>query len=287
MIERAGASARELKLGEIDVQEGRLSAGSLQKLEGRILFFSPGSVKFDFPTADRMAGGAFSSPIPARYRGNRQTRSNNPGPTGVYRVGECMLEAQTIDLRTPDELLVRRARSGEPAACSELFQRHRNGAYRLAYRHLGNEQDALDVVQESMIKAFSALGDFDGRSGFRTWLMKIVTHTAMDWGRRRQRRLTVSIGNGFTTDDPEGGIEPRHEDDPARGVHQEDMRQILDQALDRLSPTLRATFVLYAESGMSYKEIAEAQGIPLGTVMSRIHAAREKLQADPELDRLL
>src|SRR5579875_2196768 len=110
-----------------------------------------------------------------------------------------MLEALTTGVSTPDETLVRRAREGYQGAYAELFQRHRNDAYRLAYRQLGNDQDALDVVQESMIKAFAALEDFDGRSGFRTWLLKIVVNTALDWGRQRRRRP------GFTTyDAPDG-----------------------------------------------------------------------------------
>lgn len=195
-----------------------------------------------------------------------------------------MFEAPRTGLQTTDELLVRRARGGEHAACAELFRRHRDDAYRLAYRHLGNEQDALDVVQEGMIKAFAALGDFDGRSGFRTWLMKIVVNTALDWGRRRKRRPSVQIGEGSggRTEIPE----PSAEIDPSHGLHQQDLRRALDRALDRLSPTLRTTFVLFAESGMSYKEIAEIEEIPVGTVMSRIHAAREKLQADLDWERL-
>src|SRR5262245_24355209 len=110
--------------------------------------------------------------------------------------GESMLEALTIGVQTPDELLVARAREGYGPAREELFHRHRNDSYRVAYRLLGHEQDALDVVQEAMLKAFSALGDFDGRSGFRTWLLKIVTNTALDWGRRRKRRPSVPIGGG-------------------------------------------------------------------------------------------
>ena len=98
-----------------------------------------------------------------------------------------MLEALT-DVQTPDETLVGRARAGDCSAREELFQRHRGESYRYAYRLLGHEQDALDVVQEAMLKAFSALRDFDGRSGFRTWLLRIVTNTAYDWGRRRKRR---------------------------------------------------------------------------------------------------
>lgn len=193
-----------------------------------------------------------------------------------------MLDAPTIDVQTPDELLVRRAREGDGPAREELFLRYRNDAYWGAYRFLGHEQDALDVVQESLLKAFSALGDFDGRSGFRTWLLRIVTNTSLDWRRCRKRRPSLQIGDG----DPDDGREATAEDDPARRMHQQDLRDALDKALNRLTPTLRKTFVLYAEVGMSYKEIAETENVPIGTVMSRIHAAREKLQADLDWDRL-
>jgi RNA polymerase sigma-70 factor (ECF subfamily) len=192
-----------------------------------------------------------------------------------------MPEAPTTGVETPDELLVRRAREGDGAACAELFHRHRGDSYRLAYRQLGNEQDALDVVQEAMIKAFAALGDFDGRSGFKTWLLRIVQNTALDWGRRRKRRPSFQMGDGMSN-----GHEPNAPDDPGRRIHQQDLRRALNEALDRLSPTIRTTFVLFAESGMSYKDIAETQGVPIGTVMSRIYAARAKLQADLDWDRL-
>jgi RNA polymerase sigma-70 factor, ECF subfamily len=192
-----------------------------------------------------------------------------------------MLEAPTTGVQTPDELLVRRAREGDGAACAELFHRHRGDSYRLAYRQLGNEQDAQDVVQEAMIKAFAALDDFDGRSGFRTWLLRIVQNTALDWGRRRKRRPSFQMGDGMNN-----GHEPNAPDDPGRRIHQQDLRRALNEALDRLSPKIRTTFVLHVESGMSYKDIADTQGIPIGTVMSRIHAAREKLQADLDWNRL-
>jgi RNA polymerase sigma-70 factor, ECF subfamily len=191
-----------------------------------------------------------------------------------------MLEALT-DLQMTDEALVRLAREGDGSACEELFRRHRNDAYRLADRLLGNEQDALDVVQEAMLKAFSALKDFDGRSGFRTWLLRIVQNAAFDWGRRRKRRREFRVG-----DDEGNDHEPAIEDDPGRRLRQQDLRQALDQALNHLSPTIRTTFVLFAELDLSYKEIAEVQNVPIGTVMSRIHAAREKLQAELDWDKL-
>jgi RNA polymerase sigma-70 factor, ECF subfamily len=191
-----------------------------------------------------------------------------------------MLEVLT-SVQTPDEALVPRARAGDNAAREELFDRHRADSYRVAYRLLGHEEDALDVVQESMLKAFSALNDFDGRSGFRTWLLRIVTNTALDWGRRRKRRPSGRGGDG-----DDSRWEPITSDDPAHRLHQQDLRLALDQALSSLTPTIRTTFVLFAELGLSYKEIAATQDVPIGTVMSRIHAAREKLQAALDWDKL-
>jgi RNA polymerase sigma-70 factor, ECF subfamily len=190
-----------------------------------------------------------------------------------------MIETLT-DVQTRDETLVSRALAGDCSAREELFQRHRGEAYRYAYRLLGHEQDALDVVQEAMLKAFSALGDFDGRSGFRTWLLRIVINTAYDWGRRRKRKPGARGG------DESSAYEPASDDDPARRLNQQDLRRQLDQALGRLSSTLRETFILFAELGLSYKEIAETQNVPIGTVMSRIHSAREKLQADLDWEKL-
>jgi RNA polymerase sigma-70 factor (ECF subfamily) len=191
-----------------------------------------------------------------------------------------MPEAPNGEL-TPDEILVQRSRGGDGAAREELFRRHFGVAYRVAYRLLGHEQDARDAVQDGFLKAVMHLDDFDGRSAFRTWLMVIVNNAALDAGRRRGRRSTRSLN-----DSEPWGTEPMREDDPARGLHREDLRRSLDAALDRLSPPVRSAFVLFAEAGLSYKEIAAAQNIKLGTVMSRIFAARQKLQGLIDLDRI-
>ncbi|MDG3007408.1 RNA polymerase sigma factor [Paludisphaera mucosa] len=188
-----------------------------------------------------------------------------------------MLDAPTV-ASIPDEVLVQRARGRDLAAREELFLRHRDDAYRTAYRLLGDEADALDAVQESLLKAFSRLDEFDGRGGFRFWLLRIVVNTALDQGRRRKRRKFVTLEGDPTSPSPD--------DDPARGLQRQDLRRTLDEALGRLSPTLRATFVMFAEAGLSYKEIAEAQDVPIGTVMSRINAARRKLQEMLDWDRL-
>jgi RNA polymerase sigma-70 factor (ECF subfamily) len=191
-----------------------------------------------------------------------------------------MLDALT-SVQTPDEILVERARAHDPEAREELFQRYRNDGYRVAFRLLGNEQDALDVVQEALLKAFSGLAEFDGRSGFRCWFLRITTNTALDWGRRRKRRPTQSLGESATF-----LTEAASDDDPARRLYMQDLRRALERALARLSPKIRTTFVLFAELGMSYKEIAETEEVPIGTVMSRINAAREKLQQTLDWDKL-
>ena len=103
---------------------------------------------------------------------------------------------------------------------------------------------------------------------------RIVTNAALDSGRKRKRRPTMRIDEAES-----GGVEVATQEDPALGLHREDLKKTLYAALDRLSPTLRVTFVLFAEAGMSYKEIAATLDIPEGTVMSRIHQARQKLQA--------
>jgi RNA polymerase sigma-70 factor (ECF subfamily) len=196
-----------------------------------------------------------------------------------------MPEAVT-GVQTPDKTLVHRIRAGDRAAREELFRRHWGVACRVAYRLLGNEQDAHDAVQEALLKAITHLDDFDGRSEFRTWLLRIVNNASLDLGRRRGRRSTLSLGGDGDGDGNNPGIEPTCEDDPAGGLHREDLRRQLNAALDRLSPPLRTAFVLFAEGGLSYKEIAAAQEIPLGTVTSRINAARQKLQAMLDLDRM-
>ena len=118
-----------------------------------------------------------------------------------------------------DETLVERRRRGERSASEELFRRHRDVAYRVAFRLLGHHDDALDATQEGFLKAMTHLGDFDGRSGFRTWLLKIVTNAAFDLGRKRKRTPLLGL-----TDDSQDR-EPARDEDPAQGLYQQDLRR--------------------------------------------------------------
>ena len=109
--------------------------------------------------------------------------------------------------------------------------------------------------------------------------LRIVTNAARDLGRRKGRRPALRLVD-LDADDPGApGFDPPIDDDPALGLARQDLRRLLDSALERLSPRLRETFVLFAEAELSYQEIADCQGIPIGTVMSRMNSARQKLQA--------
>src|SRR5947209_3491354 len=92
-----------------------------------------------------------------------------------------------------DEQLLARFAAGERQVLDELFRRYRLPAYRVAYRLLGHEADALDAVQEGFVKALSHLGGFEGRSSFKTWLLRVVSNAALDLGRQRGRREAISF----------------------------------------------------------------------------------------------
>jgi RNA polymerase sigma-70 factor (ECF subfamily) len=176
-------------------------------------------------------------------------------------------------------LLARFAR-GDRSGLEELFQRYRGLAYRVAHRLLGNEADALDAVQEGFIKALTHLEGFQGRSTFKTWLLRVVSNASLDLGRQRGRRETQSLealGKGERESQ-----EPLTQQDPARNLHRGDLRRILDQALGQLPEAQRQTFVLHADAELSYREVAEVLGISIGTVMSRLYYARQKLRAQLE-----
>jgi RNA polymerase sigma-70 factor (ECF subfamily) len=180
----------------------------------------------------------------------------------------------SLAVQTDDQLLAR-CTAGNREALEELFQRYRLVAYRVACRLLGNEADALDAVQDGFIKVLTNLRGFQGRSSFKTWLLRVVSNAALDFGRQRRRRETVSL-DGLL--DGEQEI-PYTLHDPALRLEQADSRQLLNQALATLSEAQRRTFVLHADGELSYREVAEVLEISIGTVMSRLFYARQKLRA--------
>jgi RNA polymerase sigma-70 factor (ECF subfamily) len=176
-----------------------------------------------------------------------------------------------------DEQLLACLRRGNREALEELFRRYRVLAYRVAHRLLSNEADALDAVQEGFVKALTHLPGFQGRSTFKTWLLRVVSNAALDLGRQRGRRDLLSLDH--CGDGDRERIDPLTLEDPAAGLNRQDLRRLLVRALAALPEAQRQTFVLHAEAELSYREVADVLGISIGTVMSRLYYARQKLRA--------
>jgi RNA polymerase sigma-70 factor (ECF subfamily) len=174
-----------------------------------------------------------------------------------------------------DETLLERYASGDRSALDELFRRYRQAAYKVAYRLLGNEADALDAVQDGFVKVLTNLGGFQKRSSFKTWLLRVVSNAALDLGRQRGRRDAVTP----VRDSANGEAISIDWQDPTLGLEREDLRRTLEAALATLPESQRQTFVLHVDAEMSYREVADAMGISIGTVMSRLFYARQKLRA--------
>lgn len=186
-----------------------------------------------------------------------------------------VVTATSAPAQSDDELLARFA-DGDREALDELFRRYRALAYRVAYRLLGNESDALDAVQEGFVKVLTHLDGFQGRSTFKTWLLRVISNAALDLGRQRGRRETLSLEVLDT-----GNRELSHPftaDDPTLPLERADLRHLLDEALATLPEPQRRTFVLHADAELSYREVAEVLEISIGTVMSRLYYARQKLR---------
>jgi len=149
---------------------------------------------------------------------------------------------------------------------------HLDATYNLARWLTRNDHDAEDVVQEAYLRAYQYFGGFHGADG-RTWLLAIVRNTCYTWlERNRPREPTTPFD-----EERHGAVSAAGPEVPLlRGEE----RELLLRALERLPPEFREVLVLRELEGLSYKEIAGVTGAPLGTVMSRLARARERLQQD-------
>ncbi len=151
---------------------------------------------------------------------------------------------------------------------------HLDGAYTLARYLVGNDHDAQDVVQDAYLRALKYFDGFRGagRDDGRTWLLAIVRNTAYTW-HRRYRADTLA-----TEFNEELHSESAAEEHPEAALLRTAARESLREALDRLPPEFREVIVLRELEGLSYKEISDVAGVPVGTVMSRLSRARKRLQ---------
>ncbi len=173
-----------------------------------------------------------------------------------------------------DDELVRLVLGGETDAFAELVRRTRRPAYRLARRITRNHEDADDVVQDSYVKAYRALGRFTPGVAVAPWFLTIVARTALSSLRQGKRRAAASLDDPG----PDGSTSPAERvADPALDPGILERRLDVERAFARLSEEHRTILALRVEADLTYASIAEALGVPIGTVMSRLARAREAL----------
>ncbi|HLK58933.1 MAG TPA: sigma-70 family RNA polymerase sigma factor [Chthonomonadaceae bacterium] len=169
-----------------------------------------------------------------------------------------------------EQAWLKRAQKGEIAAFDWLITHYRERVVRLAAHVLRRPSDAEDLAQEAFLRAFSQITDFRGDCAFYTWLYRIVVRLCLNRMRtpvwRRETEMPAD-GDTWLSQNREGHSAPS------------DNHLLIEDLLDRLSPPLRAALVLREVEGLEYMEIADALQIPVGTVRSRLSAAREQFRS--------
>lgn len=173
--------------------------------------------------------------------------------------------------------IIKEAQTGSLSAFNRLVMAYQGTAYNVAYRVMGNADAAADSCQESFIKAYKAIGQYRGGS-FKSWLLRIVTNTCYDQIRYKHRRPAASLEDLVEeSEDGHGNLISPHEL-PEETMLRGELGELLQHAINQLPPDQRMVLVLSDVQQLSYQEIAEVIGQPLGTVKSRLSRARQRLR---------
>jgi RNA polymerase sigma-70 factor (ECF subfamily) len=195
-----------------------------------------------------------------------------------------MTATDRADSPDPDLALVERIQKGDSTALDELITKYQKWVYTLAYRTVRNHADADDVAQETFIRVYRHIGQFQPKTGhqFAGWLYRITVNQSLNQAKKKSRenagRVSFSPSNQDEEKlDPVNTI-PDPKPQPDTLVLNQELKSKIDEILDSLSPEHRATFTLCELQGYSYKEIAEIMQCPIGTVMSRLHYTKKILK---------
>jgi RNA polymerase sigma factor CnrH len=182
-----------------------------------------------------------------------------------------------VNAPTPrdDAELAGRALAGDAAAFGELMRRHKADLYRLARRYTGSRDAALEVVQESFVAAWRALGRYDRTRSFRAWLRTIALNKCRD--RARQSALRRAIFGHADVDGPEARSRADDARDPEATLLSREQLVALDRALTLLPPALKEPLILTAFQGLSQQEAARMLGLSAKAVEIRVYRARRRL----------
>jgi RNA polymerase sigma-70 factor (ECF subfamily) len=189
------------------------------------------------------------------------------------------ISIRLLDAAATDEVLVAAAKVGDRPAFAELWERHSNTAFKVAYRITKNRDDAEDVIQDAWMKAYVHLTTFDGRAKFSTWLTRIVINSALMTLRRMRSHpeTSMEITDGKTWQQWEIADQTKDVEE-LFATHERIER--LKRAICRLQPTLRNVVEIHQANDRSVKEIADVAGLSVAATKSRLLRARRALRKD-------
>jgi len=171
-----------------------------------------------------------------------------------------------------EKTLIQRAQKGNHDAFAALVDEHQRYVYNLALRVVKDENEALDLTQETFVRAWTALPNFKGKSQFRTWLYRIVTNLCYNRLPNLRRSLN-DLGDDVMEDIPETNF-----NNPVQEFELNETRQHLHQAIEGLDEKYQLLITLRYQNELSYEEIASTLNLPLGTVKTGIFRAKEQLR---------
>jgi RNA polymerase sigma-70 factor (ECF subfamily) len=175
--------------------------------------------------------------------------------------------------------LVAQARRGDTVAFTELTEKYQRNIFRLAQNITQNREDAEDVLQETFLKAYQHLPEFEGHSKFYTWVVRIAVNEALMKLRKRKWDKTVWLDEPVTVGEDSVAREIAvWEDNPEQRYSQEELREILDKAVNALATPYRTVFALRDMEGLSTEETAQALELSIPAVKSRLLRARLQLR---------
>ena len=176
--------------------------------------------------------------------------------------------------RNVDRELVERVQKGDKSAFDILVRRYQFKIIKLISRYVHDPNESMDVAQEAFLKAYRALPSFRGDSAFYTWLYRIAINTAKNYLVSQGRRPPGSDIDAQEAEQYEGQSYLKEYDTPERSLLRDEIETTVFKAIEELPDELRTAITLREFEGMSYEEIAQTMGCPIGTVRSRIFRAR-------------
>lgn len=194
-------------------------------------------------------------------------------------VSEEQAERARMSEAQVDQLLVERVQKGDKHAFDLLISKYQHRIVNLVRRYVSDPDEALDVAQESFIKAYRALKNFRGDSAFYTWLYRIAINTAKNWLVAQKRRPPLSDIDAADAEQYDFDSRLKEKGTPENELLREEIKRTVFDSIAELPEDLRTAIMLREMEGMSYEEIATTMECPIGTVRSRIFRAREAIDS--------